>query len=925
MKSPRIRVNGGFSCILVDISHCTKYFFTEIAVSLSEVELSSMEMDKKYDPKTVEEKWYRFWEEKGLFHSEVDRNRTPYTIVIPPPNVTGVLHMGHGLNNTIQDTIIRWKRMQGFNALWLPGTDHAGIATQNVVEKQLAREGKTRQEVGRERFIELVWEWKQKFGSTIINQLKKLGASCDWRRERFTMDEGLSRAVREVFVRLFNEGLIYKGQYIINWCPRCQTALSDEEVDHEPEQGFLYHILYPFKDDRGGLVVATTRPETMLGDTAVAVNPDDKRYNKQIGRTVVLPLVERELAVIGDSYVDPAFGTGALKITPAHDPNDFDIGERHGLDRVNVFNEDATINENGIPDCIGLDRYEAREVILEELRERELLVKQEPHMHEIGHCYRCHCVIEPYLSEQWFVHMKPLARSAIEAVEKGEILFHPKRWEKVYMNWMTQIRDWCISRQIWWGHRIPVYYCQACDEAFASVDEPESCPKCGGVELKQDEDVLDTWFSSQLWPFSTLGWPEENEDQDYYYPTSLLVTDPGILFFWVARMIMSGLKFKNDIPFRDVYIHGVVMDDKGRKMSKSLGNGIDPLEVVERFGADAMRYTVVNITPLGQNLLLSMDKFNTGARFANKIWNASRYILMNIEGIPLSQIGSLQDIDPDQLDTVDRWILTLFGETVQKMNRCLEEYDLMEASSLIYEFFWHEFCDWYIEMSKVKLYGEDEEHKSQAARMLIGILEACLRLLHPLMPFITEEIWQRLPVRRSTESIMLAEYPKGYLPGYGASVRTVNLLKEIVYNIRNIRGEMHVPPEIKAKVLVKELHDGIGDIVHEHNHIILFLAGLDSVECMRDAVKPSGSAAAVGTGYEVYLPLKGLIDFERERERLAKEEKRLEAEIGRSKSKLENGSFVDRAPADIVQREKERLHSFEENRERVIHLIKSLD
>jgi len=890
-----------------------------------------MDMHKKYNPKKVEEKWYRFWEEKGFFHSEVDPARTPFTIVIPPPNVTGVLHMGHGLNNTIQDTIVRWRRMQGYNALWLPGTDHAGIATQNVVEKQLAQERKTRQQVGRERFIELVWAWREKYGSTIIEQLKKLGASCDWKRERFTMDEGLSRAVREVFVRLFNEGLIYKGKYIINWCPRCQTALSDEEVDHEPEQGFLYFVLYPFKDfspsreGSGGLVVATTRPETMLGDTAVAVNPADDRYKHHIGKTVVLPLAERELPVIGDSYVDTEFGTGALKITPAHDPNDFEIGKRHGLDCVNIFNPDATINENGIPDCIGLDRYEAREVVLEELRERDLLKKQEPYNHEIGHCYRCHSVIEPYLSEQWFVHMKPLAAPAIRAVERGDIVFHPERWEKVYMNWMTQIRDWCISRQIWWGHRIPVYYCQSCNEVFASVDEPERCPSCGSSDLRQDEDVLDTWFSSQLWPFSTLGWPEENEDQRYYYPTDLLVTDPGILFFWVARMIMSGLKCKGDVPFRDVYIHGVVMDDRGRKMSKSLGNGIDPLEVVEKFGADAMRYTIVNITPLGQNLLLSMDKFNTGARFANKIWNASRYILMNIEGIPLGDIGDLGELDEQELDTVDRWMVSLYEDTVYKMNRCLEAYDLMEASSLIYEFFWHEFCDWYIEISKVKLYGDDDTKKSRAAGMLLRFLEGCMRLLHPLMPFITEEIWQRLPLERQTESIMVAPYPKDSGRRYPESVREVNLLKEIVYTIRNIRGEMHVPPEMKAKVLVKEIHEGVGEVIETHGGTILFLAGLDSLTCERNILKPSGSAAAVGTGYEVYLPLKGLIDIERERERLAKEEQRFQSEIARSSTKLENPKFVDRAPSEIVDRERERLRSFEENVERVRRLLKSLD
>jgi valyl-tRNA synthetase len=521
--------------------------------------------------------------------------------------------------------------------------------------------------------------------------------------------------------------------------------------------------------------------------------------------------------------------------------------------------------------------------------------------------------------------MKPLAEPAIEAVETGSIVFHPERWKKVYMNWMTQIRDWCISRQIWWGHRIPVYYCQSCGETFAAVDEPESCPKCGSAELKQDEDVLDTWFSSQLWPFSTLGWPEEVEDQEYYYPTNLLVTDPGILFFWVARMIMSGLKFKNDVPFRDVYIHGVVMDDKGRKMSKSLGNGIDPLEVVERYGADAMRYTIVNITPLGQNLLLSMDKFNTGARFANKIWNASRYILMNVEGIAVPEKITLANLDPERLHATDRWILTLFGETVRKMNRCLESYDLMEASSLVYEFFWHEFCDWYIEMSKVRLYGDDEGLRSQAAAMLIGILEASLRLLHPLMPFITEEIWQRLPGKREVESIMCARYPGDDLPSYDESVSVIGMLKEIVYNIRNIRGEMHVPPETKARVLIKELREGVAGVVQEHENIILFLAGLESVQCSRDMKKPAGSAAAVGSGYEVYLPLKGLIDFQRERERLMKEETRLDTEIGRSRAKLQNANFVDRAPDDIVQRERQRLLTFEENRDRIKNLIQSLD
>jgi valyl-tRNA synthetase len=877
------------------------------------------ELPKRYDPKAVEDKWYRFWEEKGFFNSDVDPSRKPFTIVIPPPNVTGVLHMGHGLNNTIQDIIIRWKRMHGYNALWLPGTDHAGIATQNVVEKEIARDGKTREDVGREKFIELVWDWKERYGSTIIKQLRKFGASCDWRRERFTMDEGLSRAVREVFVRLFNEGLIYRGKYIINWCPRCRTALSDEEVDHEAEQGYLYYIRYPFKEGDGEVVVATTRPETMLGDTAVAVNPKDRRYRQYIGKTVILPLVGRELPVIADQYVDREFGTGALKVTPAHDQNDFEIAARHNLPVINIFNEDATLNENAIPDCIGMDRYECRQVVVEELKERGYFVRQEPYSHEIGHCYRCHTVIEPYLSEQWFVRMKPLAEPAITAVERGDIVFYPERWKKVYLNWMYNIKDWCISRQIWWGHRIPVYYCRSCNSVFASADEPSECRDCGSRDFYQDEDVLDTWFSSQLWPFSTLGWPENTEDLRYYYPTDLLVTDPGILFFWVARMIMAGLKFMGDVPFREIYIHGVVMDALGRKMSKSLGNGIDPLEVVEQFGADAMRFTIVNITPMGQNLLLSLDKFNVGARFANKIWNASRYILMNIEKIPVKGIEGLE------LDDADRWILSHYNDTVKRMNRYLREYRLNDASSLIYEFFWHEFCDWYVEISKVKLYSDDRDEQIHAASMLVFILEGCMRLLHPFMPFITEEVWQRLPIEKKTPSVMVANYPEVEHPVvYRDSIERMGILKEIVYNIRNIRGEMHVPPELRINVLIKLLRKDVGNVVEEQGEIIKFLARLASIKSGEDILKPPGSASAVGNGFEVYLPLQGIIDLEKERMRLEKDAQRLEEELRESKSKLDNEEFLSKAPPSVVDRERERLETTRESYERVIKLLRSL-
>jgi len=879
-----------------------------------------MEMAKTYNPREIEDKWYEYWEKSGFFHSEVDPDRKPFTIVIPPPNVTGVLHMGHGLNNTIQDILIRWRRMQGYNTLWVPGTDHAGIATQNVVERQLAKEGKTRHDVGREEFIKLVWEWKKEYGSTIINQLKKLGASCDWQRERFTMDEGLSRAVREVFVRLYNEGLIYRGKYIINWCPRCQTALADEEVEHESEKGYLYYIKYPFKDGTGELIVATTRPETMLGDTALAVNPNDKRYKKYIGKVCILPLVGRELPVIEDDYVDPEFGTGVVKITPAHDPNDFEVGKRHNLEQVNIFNIDASINENGIPECIGMDRYECREVIIEELKKKDFLVKTVPHEHEVGHCYRCHTVIEPWLSEQWFVKMKPLAEPAIEVVEKGRIKFYPGRWKKVYMNWMNNIRDWCISRQIWWGHRIPVYYCNDCGYSFASTETPEKCPKCGSNSLRQDEDVLDTWFSSQLWPFSTLGWPEQTEELKYYYPTDVLVTDPGILFFWVARMIMSGMKFMNEIPFKDIFIHGVVMDAQGRKMSKSLGNGIDPIEVVEKYGADALRYTIINITPLGQNLLLSMDKFEIGARFANKIWNASRYILSNIEGIDIKEINDVE------LDLADRWILSRYHKTVKKMNGYLEKYRLMDASALIYEFFWHDFCDWYIEISKVSLYRGEEKDKVRAASMLSYILDGSLRLLHPIMPFITEEIWQKLPIKKNKESIMISDYPEYDKRSIDEkSENQLEVLKDLIYNIRNIRGEMHIPPEIKADILVKIAQSDVYDIINQNEEIVKFLARVKGITIGEGISKPDGSASAVGRGFEIYIPLKGLIDIDMEKARLEKEIQKLEAEIGKSSQKLKNKNFIERAPAEVINKEREKYNSNSEKLERVKEILKGLD
>ncbi len=862
----------------------------------------SMSMEKGYNPSEIEPKWYKKWIEKGYFKANIDKSKTPFTIVIPPPNVTGVLHMGHGLNNTIQDILIRYNRMKGKEACWIPGTDHAGIATQTVVEKYLLKTtGKTREEIGREEFLKYVWEWKDKNGNTIIEQLKKIGASCDWSRTRFTMDKGLSNAVKEVFVRLYEKGLIYKGNYIVNWCPRCTTALADDEVEYREHNDKLYYLKYPLKDSNEYLVVATTRPETMLGDTAVAVNPEDDRFKNLIGKKVILPIVNREIPIIADKVVDMEFGTGAVKVTPSHDPNDFDMGKRHNLEFIKVMDEKGKMNDNVPEKYRGMDRYECRKVIMEDLEREGFVEKIEDYSHSVGHCYRCDSVIEPYQSEQWFVKMKPLAQKAIEVVESGKIKFYPERWKKVYLNWMYNIRDWCISRQIWWGHRIPVWYCQDCGEITVDRDTPAKCSKCGSTNLKQEEDVLDTWFSSWLWPFSTLGWPEETEDLKYFYPTDVLVTDPGIIFFWVARMIMAGLEFMNDIPFKDVHIHGVVLDDKGRKMSKSLGNGIDPLEVVEKFGADALRYTIVAITPSGQNLLLSMEKFNIGKHFANKIFNASRYVLSNYNNEEIDE--NMENLN---LSFADKWILSKLQNIIKKIDIAISKYRFQEIATSIYEFFWHQFCDWYLEISKVGLYRSDINTKKKTLSVLFYVLRESLKLLHPIMPFITEEIYQQLPIKDS-ESIMISKWPESNKQLIDETIEAnMEILKRLITGVRNIKTIMNIKPEQKIEVIFNIREDEKINIINHNIEEIKFLANISNIKVEKNIERPEHSATFVSDNIEVFIPLKGLIDFETEKRRIKKKIENLERELEKVNKKLNNENFLQKAKEEAIKKVKDK-------------------
>ncbi len=865
-----------------------------------------------YDPQAIEPAWYARWEQDRLFHADPASGKPPFSIVIPPPNVTGSLHMGHALNNTLQDVLIRYKRMDGYETLWMPGTDHAGIATQNVVERMLAEEGTSREELGREAFIERVWKWKEESGGTIIRQLKRLGASCDWERERFTMDEGLSRAVREVFCRLYEQGLIYRGDYIINWCPRCHTALSDLEVEHEETQGRLWHIRYPAEDGSDGVVVATTRPETMLGDTAVAVHPDDARYAHLVGKTLVLPLVGRRIPVIADRAVDPEFGTGAVKVTPAHDPNDFLMGERHGLERVQVIGEDGTMTAQAGA-YAGLERYVCRKRVVEDLDAQGLLVKVEDHAHAVGHCYRCRTVIEPLVSRQWFVRIKPLAEKAVEAVRDGRTRIVPAQWEKTYFHWMENIRDWCISRQIWWGHRIPAFTCEDCGEMTVARTDPERCPKCGSADLAQEPDVLDTWFSSALWPFSTMGWPEDTPELRKFYPTSVLVTGFDILFFWVARMLMMGLWFMGDVPFRDVYIHALVRDEKGQKMSKSRGNVIDPLEVIDRYGADAFRFTLVAFAAQGRDIRLSTERIEGYHRFANKIWNAARFTLMNLEGFD----AEAPEVPLEERPPQDRWILTRLGETAEEVRRWLDAYEFDKASGTLYQFLWHELCDWYIEMAKRPLYGDSGARRHGTQQTLVQVFDGVLRLLHPFMPFITEELWQRLPwpsfLGERPKSLVVAGYPRASdFPADEQARRRVELVKEVVSAIRNIRGEMNVPPSRRIRAVVRG-HGEPARIVDEEREAIGALAGLEGLDLLGEGEpRPSQSAAAVVPGLEIYVPLAGIVDLAAEEKRLRKEIRRLEADAQRVVRKLENPNFLEKAPAEIVEKERRKQLEIQE-------------
>ncbi len=879
----------------------------------------------RYDPKEIEERIYKKWEDEKAFHAKTGTGKTPYSIVIPPPNITGVLHMGHALNDTIQDILIRWKRMQGYETLWLPGTDHAGIATQNVVERAMAKEGVKRTDVGREKFLERVWQWKDKYGNTIIKQLKKLGCSCDWDRTRFTMDEGLSNAVMEVFARLYRENLLYKGDYIINWCPRCETALSDEEAEHAEVDGMLYHIKYPVKgreklkkENEDYVVVATTRPETMLGDVAVAVNPKDPRYAGLKGKTLILPIVKRELKIIFDETVDPDFGTGALKVTPAHDPVDFELGIKHNLERVNVMNPDGTINALG-GEYEGMDRFECRETIVEDLRQRKLFIKFEEHPHAVGHCYRCHTMVEPRLSKQWFVSMKPLAKEAIQVVRDKKIKFYPDRWTKVYLNWMENIRDWCISRQIWWGHRIPVWYCLDClncknvrDVEVTSPDKkgvflhlskgtPDKCPDCGSDNIEQDPDVLDTWFSSWLWPFSAMGWPEEGEDLKTFYPTDALVTAQEIIFFWVARMIMAGLWFQKEIPFRDVYIHGTVRDATGTKMSKSLGNVIDPLDVIAEVGSDALRFSIISITSQGQDVFLSKDKFEFGRNFANKLWNASRYVLMNQD----ESVSKQEDnYCPEAL--VDRWIVSVFNETIEKVQKDIVAYRFNDAASALYEFIWHKYCDWYLEFSKLA------DDKVAAQNTLLVILEGMLKLLHPFMPFITDAIWQNLP-ESSSGSIINASWPVADSNKVdNASISNTEKIIGVITAIRNVRSFWGIAIKAIMDIDIKIADDGIAEVLKENSKYIEKLAKCRLRNIRSDVDRPEHSVASLVGKIRLYIPLGETIDVEKETGRINKKIEEMENHLITLEKKLSNKNFIDRAPEEVVEKEKAKKTYFEQ-------------
>ena len=852
-------------------------------------------LENDYDPKDIEEKWYDTWIEKKYFHAdENDGVKPPYTIVIPPPNVTGVLHMGHALNNTLQDIMIRYKRMDGYNALWMPGTDHAGIATQNVVEKYLAAKGVSRHDLGRETFIDEVWTWREKHGGLIISQLKRLGASCDWDRIRFTMDEGLSSAVRKVFISLYRDGLIYRSDYIVNWCPRCHSALSDLEVEHEEEDGWLWHIRYPLEDGSGEVVVATTRPETMLGDTAVAVNAGDERYTGMLGKHLTLPIMNRRIPIIADHLVDKEFGTGAVKVTPAHDLTDYEISMRHGLDVIVIIDESGGMNENAGA-YQGLDRFECRKTLERDLEEQGFLVGKTPYRVPVGKCYRCKTTIEPHLSKQWFVKMKPLAETATEAVRDGRARIIPRQWEKVYYEWMNNIRDWCISRQIWWGHRIPAWYCDECGEVIVSELDPQQCPKCTSVNLRQETDVLDTWFSSGLWPFSTMGWPEQTAALKRFYPTDVLITGFDILFFWVARMMMLGLKFMGEVPFKDVYLHALVRDEQGQKMSKSKGNIVDPLVEMDKYGADAFRFALTAFAAMGRDVRVS-DKRIQGYRFfINKIWNAGRFVLTNIEGFHPSDVS----IDPARLGLAEKWILAELNKAITETRAALDEYRYNEASEILYQFTWHTFCDWYIELSKSTLLSDDAQ---DTRWVLHHVFKSILELLHPIIPFVTEEIWQCLP-RAGGESIVLAAYPH-VRPEFSFTEEALlmNYIIEVISGVRSIRGETGISPATVLDVAIKVTDPALKDLLEANSAHIRDLARTGQVRFISDdADRPKKCALSVRKGLEVYVPLEGVIDIDKELDRLSKQMAKVRKELEEKDKKLNNPNFREKAKPEVVE------------------------
>ncbi|WP_300330357.1 valine--tRNA ligase [Fusobacterium sp.] len=881
------------------------------------------ELEKIYSPSEIEKKWYKHWEESKYFGATMDEGKKNYSIMIPPPNVTGILHMGHILNNSIQDTLIRYKRMSGYNTLWMPGMDHAGIATQNKVEKKLAEEGLTKEDLGRDKFIEETWKWKEKHGGIITSQLRKIGASLDWDRERFTMDEGLSQAVRDIFVKLYNDGLIYQGEYMVNWCPRCGTALADDEVEFEDQAGGFWHIRYQIKDSDEYLIIATTRPETMLGDVAIAVHPDDERYQKFIGKKAILPLVGREIDIVADKYVDMEFGTGALKITPAHDPNDFEIGNKFNLPIINVFTGDAKIVE-GYGKYSGLDRFEARKAIAEDLKEQGFLVKFEPYSHNVGTCYRCHTAIEPRVSKQWFVKMKPLAEKALEVVRNGEVKIMPKRWEKVYYNWLENIRDWCISRQIWWGHRIPAWYGPD-KKMFVAHNEEEAREQAKAfygkdVELEQEQDVLDTWFSSALWPFSTLGWPQKTKELEMFYPTSTLVTGADILFFWVARMIMFGEYTQGEKPFSNVYLHGIVRDDLGRKMSKSLGNSPDPLDLIEKYGADAIRFTMLYNTSQGQDVHFSEKLLEMGRNFANKMWNVSRFVIMNLEGFDVTKV----DKSKLKYELVDKWIFSRLNETAKNVADELDRFQLDEAAKSVYEFLRGDFCDWYVELAKIRLYNsEDEDSKTTAQYVLWTILEAGMRLLHPFMPFITEEIWQI--IKTSGETVMLQEYPVCDEKVLDLEVeKSFAYIQEIVSSLRNIRAEAGISPAKFAKVVIKSSNENELKTIEENYKFITKLCNLEEIEYGKDVEKPAQSGFRVAKDSEVYMVLTGLLDIDAEVKKLEAQLEKVSKELEKMNAKLSNEKFTSKAPAHILERDRRIQKEYQDKYDKIMENIKEL-